>query len=101
MDAGLSVRKAAAQMGVHRTTAFRWRHRFLAVARETKDQQLGGVVEADDVGLRQVDGVVGLSNTQPRELNCNKKAPAKRGPCCLYGFSAAGYSTGSCARCAV
>ena len=48
MDAGLSVRKAAACMGVHRTTAFRWRHRFLAVARETKDQPLGGVVEADE-----------------------------------------------------
>lgn len=42
-----SVRKAAARMGVHRTTAFRWRHRFLVVARETKDQHLGGVVEAD------------------------------------------------------
>lgn len=48
MDAGLSVRKAAARMDVHRTTAFRWCHRFLAVARETKDQQLGGVVEADE-----------------------------------------------------
>jgi|GEM_PF-1838498 len=30
MDAGLSVRKAAARMGAHWTTAFRWRHRFLA-----------------------------------------------------------------------
>lgn len=48
MATGLSVRKAAACMGVHRTTAFRWRHRFLAVAREAKDQQLGGVVEADE-----------------------------------------------------
>jgi hypothetical protein len=48
MDAGLSVRKAAARLGVHRTTAFRWRHRFLTVARETKDQYLGGVVEADE-----------------------------------------------------
>ena len=48
MDAGLSVRKAAARLGVHRTTAFRWRHRFLTVARETKDQYLSGVVEADE-----------------------------------------------------
>ncbi|WP_147654212.1 IS1595 family transposase [Vulcaniibacterium gelatinicum] len=48
MEAGLSIRKTAARMGVHRTTAFRWRHRFLAVARETRDRQLGGVVEADE-----------------------------------------------------
>lgn len=48
MDAGLSVRKAAARMGVHRTTAFRWRHRFLSVPCETKDAHLSGVVEADE-----------------------------------------------------
>ena len=48
MDEGLSVRKAAARMDVHRTTAFRWRHRFLVVARETKAHKLTGVAEADE-----------------------------------------------------
>ena len=48
MDEGLSVRKAAARMEVHRTTAFRWRHRFLAVAREAKAHDLSGVAEADE-----------------------------------------------------
>ena len=48
MDQGLSVRKAAARMDVHRTTAFRWRHRFLVVARETKAHRLAGVAEADE-----------------------------------------------------
>lgn len=48
MADGLSVRKAADRLGVHRTTAFRWRHRWLAVARETKACQLAGVVEADE-----------------------------------------------------
>lgn len=48
LDAGLSVRKAAARLDVHRTTAFRWRHRFLGVAREVKDNGLTGVVEADE-----------------------------------------------------
>lgn len=48
MDAGLSVRKAAARMGVHRTTAFRWRHRFLVVPCDTKAVCLTGVVEADE-----------------------------------------------------
>lgn len=45
---GLSVRKAADRLGVHRTTAFRWRHRWLDIARETKARQLAGVVEADE-----------------------------------------------------
>jgi transposase-like protein len=48
MNDGLSVRKAAARLGVDRTTAFRWRHRWLEVARETKARQMTGVVEADE-----------------------------------------------------
>lgn len=75
MDAGLSVRKAAARLGVHRTTAFRWRHRFLTVARETKDQHLGGVVEADEAYfLRSFKG-------QRRELTIHGhgRKPRRRG----------------------
>jgi transposase-like protein len=48
MAEGLSVRKSAARMAVHRTTAFRWRHRFLALPREAKAQQLSGVAEGDE-----------------------------------------------------
>ena len=48
MNDGLSVRKAAAVMGVHRTTAFRWRHRFLALPRDVKADKLAGVAEADE-----------------------------------------------------
>lgn len=48
LDEGLSVRKAALRMGVHRTTAFRWRHRFMVVPREVKGSGLTGVVEADE-----------------------------------------------------
>jgi transposase-like protein len=47
MNDGLSVRKAAAAMDVHRTTAFRWRHRFLALPRDVKADKLAGVAEAD------------------------------------------------------
>jgi len=47
MADGLSVRKSAARLAVHRTTAFRWRHRFLALPREVKAQQLSGVAEGD------------------------------------------------------
>jgi transposase-like protein len=45
---GLSVRKAAAQLDVHRTTAFRWRHRFLQCPATIKDLAMRGVVEADE-----------------------------------------------------
>ena len=48
LDEGLSVRKAAARMGVHRTSSFRWRHRFLRLPRDVKDQALSGVAEADE-----------------------------------------------------
>src|SRR5919206_2916416 len=52
LAAGMSLTKAAAHCGVHLTTSFRWRHRFLrapAAAREA----LGGVVEADETSFRR------------------------------------------------
>ncbi len=48
LEDGLSVRGAAAQMGVHRTTAFRWRHRFLKLPASVRASALGGVAEADE-----------------------------------------------------
>ena len=48
LQEGLSVRKVAAQLGVHRTTAFRWRHRFLQCPAKIKDLAMRGVVEADE-----------------------------------------------------
>lgn len=48
MADGLSVRKTAARLGVNRTTAFRWRHRWLEVPREVKAREMTGIVEADE-----------------------------------------------------
>ena len=45
---GDSIRKAATGCGIHRTTSFRWRHRFLVVPRDLKDGLLQGIVEADE-----------------------------------------------------
>lgn len=45
---GLSVRKAASQAGVHRTTSFRWRHRWLEQPSAENDTELGSIVEADE-----------------------------------------------------
>ena len=48
MADGLTVHRTAERLGVAPSTAFRWRHRFLAVPRELKPQALTGVVEIDE-----------------------------------------------------
>ncbi|SIR32881.1 Transposase [Janthinobacterium sp. TND4EL3] len=44
-----SVRQAARQLNVHRNTAFRWRHRFLTLARTDRPLRLHGIAEADEL----------------------------------------------------
>lgn len=44
-----SVRKAAEQVGIHRNTSFRWRHRFLTLARTDRPHCLHGIAEADEI----------------------------------------------------
>jgi transposase-like protein len=48
MIAGESIRKAARDCSIHRTTSFRWRHRFLAMPENQKDDLFQGIVEADE-----------------------------------------------------
>jgi len=45
---GVTIQKAAERCGVDYTTAFRWRHRFLAALNLDKPQKLSGIVEADE-----------------------------------------------------
>jgi transposase-like protein len=45
---GLSIRKAAKQCHISKTTSFRWRHRFLELPNHSKPQELTGIVEADE-----------------------------------------------------
>ncbi|MEM8514103.1 transposase-like protein [Massilia sp. MP_M2] len=47
----LPVRKAADRIGVHRNTAFRWRHRFLHWVKLDRPAALNGIVEADETCL--------------------------------------------------
>jgi len=47
----LSVRRAAKRTGVHRNTAFRWRHRFLEHVKLDRPDRLSGIVEADEMFL--------------------------------------------------
>jgi transposase-like protein len=48
MIEGKSLAKTAALCGVHPTTAFRWRHRFLRAPAVNKPRALRGIVEADE-----------------------------------------------------
>ena len=48
MIEGKSLAKTAALCGVHPTTAFRWRHRFLRAPASDKPRGLRGIVEADE-----------------------------------------------------
>lgn len=73
LASGMSVRNAARHMGVHRTTAFRWRHRFLTLARDVKAQALAGVAEADEAyELRSFKG-------QRQSLALHGRAARRRG----------------------
>jgi transposase-like protein len=45
---GLTIVKAAERLGVDPTTAFRWRHRFLAAQSQQTNTELEGIVEADE-----------------------------------------------------
>ncbi len=45
---GLSVRRAAEKCGVHYTTTFRWRQRWLNAPRDQKDSMFTGIIEADE-----------------------------------------------------
>jgi transposase-like protein len=66
---GQSVRKAADGTGVHRNTAFRWRHRFLHLAKEDRPAALAGIAEADELFLLE-------SQKGSRSLD---RPPRKRG----------------------
>ncbi|SFD14425.1 IS1595 family transposase [Massilia yuzhufengensis] len=46
---GKSVRATADALGVHRNTAFRWRHRFLHLAKHDRPASLTGIAEADEL----------------------------------------------------
>lgn len=70
MAEGQSVRKSAVACDVHRNTAFRWRHRFLALPNGQKALRLGGIAEADETYF--LESFKGQKRGMPR-------APRKRG----------------------
>jgi transposase-like protein len=45
---GMTITQAAKRLKVARSTAFRWRHRFMAVPKTIQAQSLAGIAEADE-----------------------------------------------------
>ena len=64
-----TVRRAAARVGIHQNTSFRWRHRFLAGAKHDRSVPLAGITEADETYLLE-------SQKGSRQLT---RAPRRRG----------------------
>ena len=74
MIEGVSTAKAAKRCGVHYTTAFRWRHRFLEALARDKPHALSGIVEGDETFI--LESFKGKRSAMPRKAR-------KRG-CLLY-----------------
>ena len=68
---GMTLAQAAAHCGVHMTTSFRWRHRFLQAPAATQEA-LTGVVEADETFFRR--------SYKGSRRWCRAKAPLERRP---------------------
>ena len=68
-DAACTVKSAADKVGVHASTSFRWRHRFLKWTRLDRPARLEGIVEADETFLLE-------SQKGSRNIT---RAPRKRG----------------------
>jgi hypothetical protein len=74
---GVSIAKAAQRCGVHYTTAFRWRHRFLASLAGDKPKALAGIVEGDETFI--LESFKGKRSAMPRKSRKRGGKSAKRG----------------------
>ena len=77
MIEGVSTAKAARQCGVHYTTAFRWRHRFLAALADDKPKTLTGIVEGDETFI--LESFKGRRSAMPRKARKRGGKSARRG----------------------
>ncbi len=74
---GESVVKAAARCAIDKTTAFRWRHRFLSALNLDKPKSLSGIVEADETFI--LESFKGLHEGLPRPARKRGGKAVKRG----------------------
>lgn len=77
MRDGVTITKAAETLGVARSTAFRWRHRFLARPKTIQTTSLVGIAETDETYFLQ--SFKGLRKGLTRPARKRGGSPAKRG----------------------
>ena len=75
--AGETIAKAAERCRVDYTTAFRWRHRFLAALNHDKPARLSGIVEADETFI--LESFKGKRHGLPRASRKRGGKAGKRG----------------------
>jgi len=74
---GVTITKAAEALGVARSTAFRWRHRFLALPKTIQAKSLVGIAETDETYFLQ--SFKGLRKGLARPARKRGGSAAKRG----------------------
>lgn len=79
---GLSITKAAQQLEVARSTAFRWRHRFLALPQAIKATSLDGIAEADETCMLK-----SRKGQRARRQESSRKARRRGGRATRRGMS--------------
>lgn len=77
MKAGLSVREAAAELGLHRNVVFRWRHRLMPQLDVHQPHSLEGVAEVDEAFFRE--SFKGRKHGMPRKAHKRAMPAGKRG----------------------
>jgi len=77
MISGDSLAKSAKRCGVAASTAFRWRHRFLAAPAVDKPTKLTGIVEADETFI--LESFKGKRSEMPRASRKRGGKAKKRG----------------------
>jgi len=84
---GVSLRKAAVYCGIHRNTAFKWRHRFLDKAKDIKADELSGIVEVDETYfLKSEKGNKNLQrNPRKRGGKAKQRGLSKEQVCVFVG----------------
>ena len=65
LKAGSTLQESAQALGVHRNTAFRWRHRFLEVPKDARAASLAATVEADETHF--LESQKGSKSPMPRK----------------------------------
>jgi transposase-like protein len=68
LNDSITVRQSARRLGVAKTTAFRWRHRFLMASAANKVSEVSGIIEADEMFFAEsYKGKRTINDREPRK----------------------------------